>query len=193
MAFPGGALVHFAVSQSEVMMSTRLAGPASTFLPFNQGDHGSTMYVLLRGQAEIVIGNHLMEVLEPGNIVLRQHHAQLGTVLAAKPTANAAPATAKAAPAVAAPAAAGAARPAASAVAAVDPSKLVASRLEAWRQAWEAKDAGRYLAFYGSAFTPAVHKHDHASRSRINKGLVDRLPPQAGRARTGHADGREPV
>lgn len=36
---------------------------------FNQGDHGSTMYVLLRGQAEIVIGNHLMEVLEPGNIV----------------------------------------------------------------------------------------------------------------------------
>jgi len=40
-------------------------------------------------------------------------------------------------------------------VAAVDPSKLVASRLEAWRQAWEAKDAGRYLAFYGSAFTPA--------------------------------------
>jgi len=93
--------------------------------------------------------------LEPGNIVLRQHHAQLGTVLAAKPTANAAPATAKAAPAVAAPAAAGAARPAASAVAAVDPSKLVASRLEAWRQAWEAKDAGRYLAFYGSAFTPA--------------------------------------
>jgi len=36
---------------------------------FNQGDHGSTMYVLLRGQAEVVIGNHLLEVLEPGNIV----------------------------------------------------------------------------------------------------------------------------
>ncbi len=38
--FPGGALVHFAVSQSEVMMSTRLAGTATTFLPFNQGNHG---------------------------------------------------------------------------------------------------------------------------------------------------------
>ena len=38
--FPGGALVHFAVSQSEVMMSTRLAGTATTFLPFNQGNVG---------------------------------------------------------------------------------------------------------------------------------------------------------
>jgi type I restriction enzyme R subunit len=32
--------VHFAVSQSEVMMSTRLAGTATTFLPFNQGNAG---------------------------------------------------------------------------------------------------------------------------------------------------------
>ncbi len=39
--FPRGALVHFAVSNSEVMMTTRLAGPATTFLPFNQGDHGA--------------------------------------------------------------------------------------------------------------------------------------------------------
>lgn len=38
--FPGGALVHFAVSNSEVHMTTRLAGPATHFLPFNQGDHG---------------------------------------------------------------------------------------------------------------------------------------------------------
>ena len=37
LAFPGGALVHFAVSQSEVHMCTRLAGPASQFLPFNRG------------------------------------------------------------------------------------------------------------------------------------------------------------
>ena len=28
LIFPGGALVHFAVSQSEVMMTTQLAGPA---------------------------------------------------------------------------------------------------------------------------------------------------------------------
>ena len=40
LGFPGGALVHFAVSQSEVMMTTRLAGPATVFLPFNQGHDG---------------------------------------------------------------------------------------------------------------------------------------------------------
>ncbi len=40
LAFPGGALVHFAVSQSEVMMSTRLAGTATRFLPFNRGNAG---------------------------------------------------------------------------------------------------------------------------------------------------------
>ncbi|HNB43914.1 MAG TPA: DEAD/DEAH box helicase family protein, partial [Burkholderiaceae bacterium] len=40
LAFPGGALVHFAVSQSEVMMSTRLAGAATQFLPFNRGHAG---------------------------------------------------------------------------------------------------------------------------------------------------------
>ncbi len=41
LGFPGGALVHFAVSQSEVMMTTRLAGPATTFLPFNRGNNGA--------------------------------------------------------------------------------------------------------------------------------------------------------
>lgn len=40
LGFPGGALVHFAVSQSEVMMTTRLAGPATHFLPFNRGNVG---------------------------------------------------------------------------------------------------------------------------------------------------------
>jgi type I restriction enzyme R subunit len=40
LGFPGGALVHFAVSQSEVMMATRLAGTATTFLPFNRGNAG---------------------------------------------------------------------------------------------------------------------------------------------------------
>ncbi|MBL8735394.1 MAG: type I restriction endonuclease subunit R, partial [Planctomycetes bacterium] len=40
LAFPGGALVHFAVSNREVHMTTRLDGAATTFLPFNQGDHG---------------------------------------------------------------------------------------------------------------------------------------------------------
>lgn len=40
LAFPGGALVHFAVSQSEVMMSTKLAGTSTVFLPFNRGNAG---------------------------------------------------------------------------------------------------------------------------------------------------------
>lgn len=40
LGFPGGALVHFAVSQSEVMMTTRLAGMATHFLPFNRGNAG---------------------------------------------------------------------------------------------------------------------------------------------------------
>ena len=39
--FPGGALVHFAVSQREVMMSTRLAGTGTWFLPFNRGNEGA--------------------------------------------------------------------------------------------------------------------------------------------------------
>lgn len=40
LSFPNGALVHFAVSNSEAFMTTRLAGPATTFLPFNKGDGG---------------------------------------------------------------------------------------------------------------------------------------------------------
>jgi type I restriction enzyme, R subunit len=38
--FPRGALVHFAVSNRTVMMTTRLQGPSTYFLPFNLGDHG---------------------------------------------------------------------------------------------------------------------------------------------------------
>jgi type I restriction enzyme, R subunit len=41
LSFPNGALVHFAVSNSEVHMTTRLEGPATSFLPFNQGDDGA--------------------------------------------------------------------------------------------------------------------------------------------------------
>lgn len=39
--FPRGALVHFAVSNRTVMMTTRLEGPKTNFLPFNLGDHGA--------------------------------------------------------------------------------------------------------------------------------------------------------
>ena len=40
LSFPNGALVHFAVSNREVHMTTRLDGASSVFLPFNQGDNG---------------------------------------------------------------------------------------------------------------------------------------------------------
>ncbi|WP_045227331.1 type I restriction endonuclease subunit R [Methyloterricola oryzae] len=40
LSFPRGALVHFAVSNSEVHMTTRLTGPGTTFLPFNRGHQG---------------------------------------------------------------------------------------------------------------------------------------------------------
>lgn len=40
LSFPNGALVHFAVSNSEVAMVTKLEGPSTEFLPFNQGDQG---------------------------------------------------------------------------------------------------------------------------------------------------------
>ncbi|MEF8749764.1 MAG: DEAD/DEAH box helicase family protein [Candidatus Accumulibacter propinquus] len=40
LAFPQGALVHFALSNSEVQMTTRLAGFDTVFLPFNQGNDG---------------------------------------------------------------------------------------------------------------------------------------------------------
>lgn len=41
LSFPNGALVHFAVSNSEVHMVTRLDGPVTRFLPFNQGNDGA--------------------------------------------------------------------------------------------------------------------------------------------------------
>ena len=41
LSFPCGALVHFAVSNSEVAMVTRLDGPSTVFLPFNLGNEGA--------------------------------------------------------------------------------------------------------------------------------------------------------
>lgn len=40
LSFGRGALVHFAVSNSEVRMTTRLAGKDTVFLPFNRGNDG---------------------------------------------------------------------------------------------------------------------------------------------------------
>jgi type I restriction enzyme R subunit len=41
LSFPNSALIHFAVSNKEVAMVTKLAGPATVFLPFNLGDDGA--------------------------------------------------------------------------------------------------------------------------------------------------------
>jgi len=40
LTFPSGALIHFAVSNAEVMMTTKLQGPDTRFLPFNKGNEG---------------------------------------------------------------------------------------------------------------------------------------------------------
>lgn len=40
LSFPSGALVHFAVSNSTVMMTTHLKGEETYFLPFNLGNEG---------------------------------------------------------------------------------------------------------------------------------------------------------
>jgi type I restriction enzyme R subunit len=39
--FPRGALVHFAISGTDVRMTTKLMGPDTTFLPFNKGNDGA--------------------------------------------------------------------------------------------------------------------------------------------------------
>ncbi len=41
LSFPNGALVHFAISNMEVRMTTRLDGPATRFLPLNLGNDGA--------------------------------------------------------------------------------------------------------------------------------------------------------
>ncbi|KMS55210.1 hypothetical protein V474_19410 [Novosphingobium barchaimii LL02] len=40
LSFATGALVHFGVSNRDVMMTTKLQGGATRFLPFNRGNHG---------------------------------------------------------------------------------------------------------------------------------------------------------
>ena len=41
LAFRRGAVVHFAMSDSDIRMTTRLAGDSTFFLPFNRGDDGA--------------------------------------------------------------------------------------------------------------------------------------------------------
>ena len=41
LAFRRGAVVHFAMSDSDIRMTTRLEGPGTVFLPFNRGNDGA--------------------------------------------------------------------------------------------------------------------------------------------------------
>ena len=88
LSFPGGALVHFAVSQSEVMMTTRLAGAATRFLPFNQGNqgaagnpvnpHGFTTAYLWE---EVLVWDSWLEILGRYLIGKRNDKKQLASVI----------------------------------------------------------------------------------------------------------------
>ncbi len=129
--------------------------------------------------------------LEPGNAEFRQHLSRVGTVGTAAATTAAAVKPASAPAVVAAPAVAAAPAPAPAAKVAVaappaapasvakpaagadDAARLVANRLEAWRLAWESKDASRYLGFYASSFVPADKRARAAweadRRSKLDK------------------------
>lgn len=88
LSFPGGALVHFAVSQAEVMMATRLQGAATRFLPFNRGNAGgagnapdaegfATRYLW----EEVWARNSWLEILGRYLIAKRDDRKQLVTVI----------------------------------------------------------------------------------------------------------------
>lgn len=68
--FKRGALVHFAVSQYEVYMTTRLAGADTFFLPFNQGtkdgSSGNEVPTNIHEYATAYLWN---EVLQPDNLL----------------------------------------------------------------------------------------------------------------------------
>lgn len=105
-----------------------------------------TLGTVQQARGDMAAARHAFEraqSIEPTNSGIRQHLAELGSASAAGVSAKQVPAQ------VAAPV------PAASPASAEDPARLVASRVEAWRLAWEAKDASRYLAFYASGFVPA--------------------------------------
>lgn len=157
-----------------------------------RGTYFDTLGLVLQARGDVGGARQAFEralSMEPGNAEFRQHLSQVGTPAAAAPVAAvsvpARPVAAPAAgPAVAAAVASApvAARPApviAPSVArtpppaAEDPARLVATRLEAWRLAWESKDAGRYLSFYASSFAPADKRARSAweaeRRSKLDK------------------------
>ncbi|MEQ7869864.1 DEAD/DEAH box helicase family protein [Chromohalobacter salexigens] len=66
LTFKRGALVHFAVSQSEVAMTTRLAGKETFFLPFNRGtEDGGAGNPLPEDECRYATDYLWREVLQP--------------------------------------------------------------------------------------------------------------------------------
>lgn len=81
LTFKRGALVHFAVSQYEVYMTTRLAGPDTHFLPFNKGTKdGGAGNDVPEDENSYATGYLWQEVLQPDallNILARFMHLQI--------------------------------------------------------------------------------------------------------------------
>ena len=70
LMFKRGALVHFAVSQYEVFMTTHLAGDSTYFLPFNQGTaDGGAGNALPADQSRYATDYLWNEVLSPANLL----------------------------------------------------------------------------------------------------------------------------
>ncbi|HIJ91581.1 MAG: DEAD/DEAH box helicase family protein [Desulfobulbaceae bacterium] len=84
LTFKRGALVHFAVSQYEVYMATRLAGDETYFLPFNKGTReGAAGNDIPENPNEYASGYLWNEVLLPDNllnILARYVHLQIEEV-----------------------------------------------------------------------------------------------------------------
>lgn len=84
LTFKRGALVHFAVSQYEVYMSTKLAGSETFFLPFNKGTkEGGAGNDIPENPEEYASGYLWNEVLLPDNlltILARYVHLQIEEV-----------------------------------------------------------------------------------------------------------------
>jgi len=84
LTFKRGALVHFAVSQYEVYMTTRLVGGETSFLPFNKGTReGGAGNDIPENPDDYASGYLWNEVLHPDNllnILARYVHLQIEEV-----------------------------------------------------------------------------------------------------------------
>lgn len=73
LSFRRGALVHFAVNQFEVAMTTKLAGVSTFFLPFNQGTReggaGNDQPLPVNSEEGIATGYLWQEILQPDNFL----------------------------------------------------------------------------------------------------------------------------